>query len=434
MKTIRQLRTAAICSFAIATIGLCSCRSPQQTALADPFAQESPARELASDAPDVISSSGPGTAIAEAEQPFRELKSTPPGHPTIPAVAAEPSEQLPIQLATFTPAEPREPIQTAAYVDTNHAAPVVHANHSSGQYPDEYLFDGGDRGDPVHYSGYDKLELDTEDTIAEYVDHVGESHLTKSNRVAVYSPRFGAVRTISGVESGVSIEKLGSASDAFLQGNLKNRVAATQHAGRDQSDAVRVRSRASGLGNDSVPAAVEQRALPTAHVKLLNLYEDLAFTRTGELLESEKARIDFGVQAAQAWTRVEFPVIAAVSSAGMEVDATFKAADLTGSEDMRRPGRLRILKLADKKTASPGDTVAFTIRYDNLGDLDLEEIVIVDNLTPRLEFVEGSITSDRPGELFLEDNDAGSLILRFKIEGNLSGRTGGVITFHTKVR
>jgi uncharacterized repeat protein (TIGR01451 family) len=340
----------------------------------------------------------------------------------------------PILPATFTPAEPREPIETAAYVDDNHAAPVLHANHSSELHPDEYLFDGGDRGHPVHYAGYDKLQLDTEDTIAKYVDHTGESHLTKSNRVAVYAPRFGAVRTINGVESGVSVEKLESASDASLQVSMKNRVATTQHAGRDQLDAVRVRSRASGLGNDSVPAAVEQRTIPTAHVKLLNLYEDLAFTRTGELLESEQARIDYGVQAAQAWTRVEFPVIAAVSSAGMEIEASFKPADFTGSEDMRRPGRLRILKLADKKTASPGDTVAFTIRYDNLGDLDLKEIVIVDNLTPRLEFIEGSITSDRPGEMSREDNEEGSLILRFKIDGALSGRSGGVITFHTKVR
>ncbi|MCA9005978.1 MAG: hypothetical protein KDA70_11970 [Planctomycetaceae bacterium] len=60
-------------------------------------------------------------------------------------------------------------------------------------YPDEYLFDGGDRENPVHYDDYSRLGLDTEDTVVEYQTHKGNHEVRKSNRVAVYAPRFAAI-------------------------------------------------------------------------------------------------------------------------------------------------------------------------------------------------------------------------------------------------
>ena len=64
---------------------------------------------------------------------------------------------------------------------------------------DEYLRDGGDRDLAVrvmpdwHVHG-----METEDTIAHYDTLDGLTVVEPSNRVYIYSPRFGAVRSVSG--------------------------------------------------------------------------------------------------------------------------------------------------------------------------------------------------------------------------------------------
>ena len=59
---------------------------------------------------------------------------------------------------------------------------------------------------------------------------------------------------------------------------------------------------------------------------------------------------------------------------------------------------------------------------------------IVDNLTPRLEYIEDSSTCDRDGQLVAEENGEGSLILRWELDDSLPARQGGVITFKARVR
>ena len=107
---------------------------------------------------------------------------------------------------------------------------------------------------------------------------------------------------------------------------------------------------------------------------------------------------------------------------------------MVGLEDKKQIGRLRIVKLADKKQAEKGDIVTFTIRYDNLGERPLTEVTITDNLTTRLVYVDDSATSDRDGRLDTVDNGEGSLILRWTFDKPLEGKTGGVVTFQARVR
>jgi uncharacterized repeat protein (TIGR01451 family) len=92
------------------------------------------------------------------------------------------------------------------------------------------------------------------------------------------------------------------------------------------------------------------------------------------------------------------------------------------------------MKIADREVAVRGDEITFTIRYDNLGDNDLFNIVILDNLTPRLEFIDDSDASNRPGELVIEENGHGSHILKFVIDDPLPGHEGGVLQFKARVR
>ena len=69
-----------------------------------------------------------------------------------------------------------------------------------------------------------------------------------------------------------------------------------------------------------------------------------------------------------------------------------------------------------------------------MGDRSLFNVQVIDNLTPRLEFIEGSATSNRDGRLVVEDNQEGSLILKWEISEELEGRSNGVVTFKARVR
>ena len=80
-------------------------------------------------------------------------------------------------------------------------------------HPDEYLIDGGDRALPIHYDRFNRQGLDTEDTVAEYVDHLGRRHVKPTNRVAIYAPRFGAVRSVTTPTEGTTTALVASTED-----------------------------------------------------------------------------------------------------------------------------------------------------------------------------------------------------------------------------
>ena len=197
-----------------------------------------------------------------------------------------------------------------------------------------------------------------------------------------------------------------------------------------------MRSRASGLEGEDDPDTLNQTTVAGRNDKLQNVFENLLFLQSGRLERTEVAIIAEHINAAQHWTRHLSPTITAHSSAGNQLEATLKPTEIIGLEDSRKTkGDLQIVKLADKKIALPGDVITFTLRYDNLGDFELKNIRIVDNLTPRLEYIEGSAKfGGLEGELQTYDNNEGSLILQFKLTEELPGHTGGTITFQTRVR
>ncbi|MCA8989270.1 MAG: DUF11 domain-containing protein, partial [Planctomycetaceae bacterium] len=140
------------------------------------------------------------------------------------------------------------------------------------------------------------------------------------------------------------------------------------------------------------------------------------------------------IQAAAAWSREKSPVIVASDVAGSEVYSWFRPEEIVGLEDKKQIGKLYIDKSVDAKSAKTGDVITFTIRYRNTGERSLFNVQIIDNLTPRLEYIEGSATSNREGRLVVEDNSEGSLILKWEISEEIKGQTGGEVTFQAKVR
>lgn len=356
-----------------------------------------------------------------------------------PAQAAAPASAVQ-QVAYYQPAPTMAPqcpdyCEFSPAVERDYTLPAGTDPAVVEMYPDEYLFDGGDRENPVHYNDYDRLGLDTEDTIVEYQTHKGKHEVKKSNRVAVYSPRFAAIRSASSPLSGTSVNMLATTEDTVHGVGLEARTVITQHKQREQLEGIRMRSRASGVETESQQGSVGQTAYVSGHTKLNNLFQDTGTETTGQFEQSDEARIAYQVQAAAIWSRTQFPVIAIREQSAHESKRAVKPEEYVGIEDKRKTeGNLRLIKLADKKNAEPGDVITFTIKYENIGDFDVEGIKIVDNLTPRLEYIQDSATSDRKGRLVVEDNNEGSLILTFEVDETVTGHQGGVVTFQARVR
>ena len=96
--------------------------------------------------------------------------------------------------------------------------------------------------------------------------------------------------------------------------------------------------------------------------------------------------------------------------------------------------KLRVVKVASTQFAEPGDEVAFTIRFDNIGNQTIGNVTIIDNLSPRLEYVADSAQCSLAAEFFTEPNDGDSLVVRCEVSDPLEPGAGGVVRFRCRVR
>ncbi|MEK6261806.1 MAG: hypothetical protein AABP62_24675, partial [Planctomycetota bacterium] len=126
------------------------------------------------------------------------------------------------------------------------------------KFPDEYLCDGGDRALPVHYDSYNRLGLDTEDTVAEYTDHTGKNRVKASNRVCVYAPRFATVRTISRPHEDSHLNRIADVDHAAGTNAMHTRLKASLHVKQEMTGRVAVRSRAGGLESEQLQGDISQ--------------------------------------------------------------------------------------------------------------------------------------------------------------------------------
>ncbi len=348
----------------------------------------------------------------------------PPGHTT----------------GTFSQAEPRIALPSTAACPQICPLPwtepgdVAVAVYEPEIYPEEYICDGGDRDDPVHHSPLGRRGLDTEDTVAEFTDDTGRRHIRPSTRTCIYAPQFAAVRSASLPEIGVAVDRLAGTHDRRGTVGFLSDQATGVEQHNDQPIGLDLRTRASGLDRDLADSAVAKVVAPARHIKLNNVFESELFLAPGGLDRSQEAYLAHIVQAAAAWTRNLNPVIVATDSAGEEVVAKFSAEEYVGVEDRSRKGDLKIIKVVDEPSAVPGDVVTFTIHYENVGDRNLYNIQILDNLTPRLELLPDSMESDREGQFSIEDNSEGSVVLTFTLADPLPGTTTGTLTFQCRVR
>jgi hypothetical protein len=78
--------------------------------------------------------------------------------------------------------------------------------------------------------------------------------------------------------------------------------------------------------------------------------------------------------------------------------------------------------------------VTVTLRFTNPTTEEMTDVLIADSLTARLEYVEGSAKSSRPATFTATANRAGSMVLRWALDGSLKPGESGRITFQVRIK
>lgn len=305
----------------------------------------------------------------------------------------------------------------------------------AGPWPhDEYLEDGGDSQVQVNVgSGGEVRGLELEDTVAIYDTIDGQTKIKPSNRVCLYSPRFAAVRHVASVIENLQNDQLTAVTLPVLpQLNQEDRLANTAVQPVQPEGEIATR-------HPSIERTGEV-ALPTISLQpILGIesgfatYENLLVMRKGIFEESEKPRLIEAIDAAITWTHDAAVQVVLDGRAAVDVTGD-KRAQATFRVDEPNHPCLRVIKIASKKVAKPGDLIDFTIRFDNTGDQTIKKVVLFDNLTTRLEYVPQTAQSSRRAEFSTSVNDGDSLVLRWDFVDPLPAGEGGLVRFHCRVR
>lgn len=312
----------------------------------------------------------------------------------------------------------------------------------------ECLRDGGDHGQPAHFEPNGTLSgVNPSDTVAEYRDSAGARRLAVTNEVCVYAPRFLAVRHELPplvVETSKPIVSLKTEEGNRL---IARKQATRQAEQADEMQAVRSRDRLrAGIGKNHLMQMLEMQLLDAVDINL-ETAGAIGTNRVKFLSDRDKAKLTRQVELAIALSRgvgaratsdaIGPKVVGRVEGAGevsaaMETRAAVYLCEKTIPTVPERP--LTIYKWASAEGAKVGDVVTFYIRYANQGGKAIRDVAVVDSLSKRLEYIPGSSKSDREAIFVTQDNEAGSVTLRWEIRKSLPPGETGVVSFQARVR
>ena len=298
--------------------------------------------------------------------------------------------------------------------------------------------DGGDaRAPAMPVARFGLKNLTSGDTVARYrADDDGpdscDVHVTASNCACVYAPRFGSVREVTRPHEeaqpigprGLALDT-GTEAQVDLQPVCRNTQSLAPEAARKALPGVAIEER---LG----PLAVDQGDPVHESDGLLAPAEDVLEDQLerAELVQTPRMMVGFDVPLA--WTCAR----AAMVMVGRQQAEVVAADRGTATLRLESPGRaeLTLCKRAGSDTARAGEELDFMIYLYNSGDRALTDIVLVDALPGRLEFVPGSAAANQPAEFVTDTGDDGSVVLKWQFQHTFKPGEGGFVRFRTIVR
>ncbi|MEL6109662.1 MAG: DUF11 domain-containing protein, partial [Planctomycetota bacterium] len=275
--------------------------------------------------------------------------------------------------------------------------------------------------------------LEPADAIVHYTTEAGNIHLQASNRVCVYSPRFGAVRQVSSAAGGertVALQGIAKPVGPNGLGLNQPSLAVGESIELGHADVARrvdaMRDRNRGVPVDGIVG-------PVIAEDALAILATLDFTSLGQMGEAQIAVLREGAIAARTWM-VRDAVEVMFKGLKLPVLTRDQSVEAFVEYDFPDEGRLKIIKVADKSTAELGDEIHFAIHIQNVGDSPVSDIEIADSLVTRLEYVEDSQKCDRDAEFSIRGNEAGSVRMSWKLTERLAVGESAKIEFTCKVR
>lgn len=300
---------------------------------------------------------------------------------------------------------------------------------------DEYICDGGDRYVPTRVNrNYDVYGLDLEDTVVHYDTVDGRRVVQPSNRVCIYAPRFGSVRRVAAPLQHDQQDRIGryhQPIQAYRSDDLQIATTAIQplqpvgELGTKSPTTFQQEVRGQAVDAGQALAGFVYGFLP---------YENMEIIKTGRIDSADKPRLAQAIDAAHVWTHEQAVQLTIDRQPAHEIggdskpQTTYEFALPDGKQ------RVRIVKIASKQNALPGETIDFTLRFDNVGDQDVQNVTVIDNLTSRLEYLPDTAQCSVDADFFTEENEGQSLVLRWEIVGPLPVGEGGIIRFKCRVR
>ncbi|MBN2294382.1 MAG: hypothetical protein JXM70_18280 [Pirellulales bacterium] len=377
---------------ALGTLILCACRAPIHTA--------------------VVDSSCPAGGCVGADSPALPC----PGQVYTPEMMACPPE-----MAQCSPAMP--------------VAGMPRTGKCRRCANDEFLIDGGDMHPEVTVrDDWEVLGLTPEETVAHFDTLDGRTLVEPSNRVCIYAPRFCVVRKIENALQSEQTDQLGDINkpeqlvrcDEIIEPTTSKQQLEPLLKTKDQPPlAFRTKQSDGAMSTVVGPRSFQDAFQP---------YEDIEVIRTGVTDLSESAWLAKGHDAAITWS-YDQAVQVILDRVTAQTDVGVQKAQVTYTVDMPPANpKLRLIKIASTKVAKPGETIDFTLRFDNVGNQLIGNVTIIDNLTTRLEYVDKSAQCNLPGEFILKKNEVGSDILRWELKDPLDKGKGGIIRFQCRVR
>jgi uncharacterized repeat protein (TIGR01451 family) len=313
---------------------------------------------------------------------------------------------------------------------------------------DECFHDGGDRDTPAAIGPNGQLVgLDPEDTVAEFTDSCGRRSVTHSNRVCLCVPRFAALRTELPLSHYDSVAGPSGTRSILVQNQIERRQPPELTRGAEGLNAFRGRLRPSENVNVKGPGLFTQVQLLQAHEIMLGPAELLATPGVQKLTAVQRlqlakqvefaAQFSGAVKTAGTEQVIGTAVVGIVEGGSRVVSAIAATRDYTVccNEAPVAPDKpLVLVKCADRSCAQVGDIVTFTLKYSNGGGRAILDVAVSDSLSGRLEYIPNSAESDRDAVFTMQENEAGSLILRWEIAGKLLPGDSGRLKFKARIR
>ncbi|MGL6194898.1 MAG: hypothetical protein ACRC2T_08765 [Thermoguttaceae bacterium] len=314
--------------------------------------------------------------------------------------------------------------------------PIYRGAAPGGKSP-EYIVDGGDAGNKVTYKQDGLVRgVNPEDTVVTYETSGGQKFVRPSNQVKIFSPRFGSVRIVEGVDLS---EKRTYANSANATTNFKSDQVAVA-AGNTEQEVVAGFTRAKVQLEKTSGVASNDRVTSTKRADIF-LISNSPVSYTAELMQKRlQAKvmpvIAQGKVNAISWSGNQKLMVQVGEQSLQEITSTNKAQFIFALEDQNgKPLKeITLTKVASTDTAQPGDLVEFTLRFENTGKETVQNVRVFDSLTTRLEFLSETAKSSIPASFNAEPNEANSLVLCWELNQPLAPREFGVITFQCRVK